>query len=70
LSGCGSAGKSRTADLKLGALDITLSGASHGSVKVERSVAAQVSGASKLTYSGMPQFTKRDTSGASTVEPA
>ncbi len=58
------------ADLHLQDLDITLSGASHGSVKVERTVAAQVSGASKLTYTGTPQFTKRDTSGASAIQPA
>jgi Putative auto-transporter adhesin, head GIN domain len=58
------------ADLDLQALDITLSGASHGSVQVEQTIAAQVSGASKLTYKGTPRFTKRDTSGASSIQPA
>jgi hypothetical protein len=57
-------------DLDLQDLDITLSGASHGSVHVQRTIAAQVSGASKLAYTGTPQFTKRDTSGASSIEPA
>jgi hypothetical protein len=37
------------ADLDLEDLDITLSGASHGSVQVDRTIAAQVSGASTLT---------------------
>jgi hypothetical protein len=58
------------ADLHLQDLNITLSGASHGSVQVDRTIAAQVSGASKLTYKGTPQFTKRDTSGASSIQPA
>jgi hypothetical protein len=57
-------------DLHLQALDITLSGASHASVQVDRTIAAQVSGASELTYKGTPQFTKRDTSGASSIQPA
>jgi putative autotransporter adhesin-like protein len=56
--------------LKLEDLDITLSGASHGSVQVDRTIAAQVSGASTLTYTGTPQFIKRDTSGASSIQPA
>jgi hypothetical protein len=51
-------------------LDITLSGASRGNVRVDRAIAAQVSGASTLTYTGTPQFTKRDTSGASSIQPA
>lgn len=58
------------ADLQLQDLDITLSGASHGSVQADRTIAAQVSGASKLAYKGTPQFTKRDTSGASSIQPA
>jgi hypothetical protein len=29
-----------------------------------------VSGASKLTYKGTPQFTKRDTSDGSSIQPA
>ena len=58
------------ADLELEELDITLSGASHGTVQVERTIAAQASGASTLTYTGTPRFTRRDTSGASSIEPA
>jgi Putative auto-transporter adhesin, head GIN domain len=58
------------ADLDLQELDITLSGASHGRVQVERTIAAQASGASTLTYTGTPRFTNRDASGASTIQPA
>jgi hypothetical protein len=57
------------ADLHLQDLDIRLSGASHGNVNVTGTIAAQVSGASKLTYTGTPQFTKRDTSGGSSIQP-
>ena len=58
------------ADLQLRDLDIKLSGASHGSVNVTGTITAQVSGASKLTYTGTPQFTKRDTSGGSSIQAA
>ena len=58
------------ADLHLRDLDIQLSGASRGSVKVTGTIAAQVSGASNLTYQGTPQFTKRDTSGGSSIQAA
>jgi hypothetical protein len=58
------------ADLRLRDLDIQLSGASRGSVNVTGTIAAQVSGASKLTYTGTPQFTKRDTSGGSSIQAA
>jgi uncharacterized protein YbjQ (UPF0145 family) len=49
-------------------LDIQLSGASHANVRVDQTIAAQVSGASCLTYQGTPRSTKRDTSGASTIQ--
>jgi Putative auto-transporter adhesin, head GIN domain len=58
------------ADLHLRDLDIKLSGASRSSVNVTGTIAAQVSGASKLTYAGTPQFTKRDTSGGSSIQAA
>ena len=58
------------ADLHLQNLDIKLSGASRGSVNVTGTITAQVSGASKLTYAGTPQFTKRDTSGGSSIQAA
>ena len=58
------------ADLSLHDLDVQLSGASHASVQVDQTIAAQLSGASTMTYKGNPQFTKRDTSGASTIQPA
>jgi Putative auto-transporter adhesin, head GIN domain len=58
------------ADLHLQNLDIKLSGASHGNVNVTGTITAQVSGASKLTYAGTPQFAKRDTSGGSSIQAA
>lgn len=58
------------ADLHLRDLDIQLSGASRGSVNVTGTITAQVSGASKLSYAGTPQFTKRDTSGGSSIQAA
>jgi hypothetical protein len=58
------------ADLSLHDLDIQLSGASHANVQVDQTIAAQLSGASGLTYKGTPRFTKQDTSGASTIQPA
>jgi Putative auto-transporter adhesin, head GIN domain len=71
LSAAGSGASSlELAGLLVHDLDITLSGASHGTVQVDRTIAAQVSGASKLTYRGTPQFTRRDTSGASSIQAA
>jgi hypothetical protein len=58
------------AELRLQDLDVKLSGASHGSVQVDQTITAQVSGASNLTYKGTPQFTKRDTSGGSSIQAA
>ena len=54
--------------LRLHDLDVQLSGASHADVQVDGTIAAQLSGASVLTYRGNPQFTKRETSGASTIQ--
>jgi Putative auto-transporter adhesin, head GIN domain len=58
------------AALSLQHLDIRLSGASRANVKADQTIAAQLSGASRLTYKGSPRFTKRDSSGASTIKPA
>lgn len=58
------------AALRLHDLDIQLSGASHADVQADRTIAAQLSGASQLTYHGSPRFTKREASGASTIQPA
>jgi Putative auto-transporter adhesin, head GIN domain/Fibronectin type III domain len=58
------------AALSLQHLDIRLSGASRANVKADQTIAAQLSGASRLTFKGSPRFTKRDTSGASTIKPA
>jgi hypothetical protein len=58
------------AELSLQHLDIQLSGASHANVQADKTIAAQLSGASGLTYTGTAQFTKQDTSGASTIQPA
>lgn len=70
LSAAGSgASNLELASLRVQDLTIALSGASHGSVQVDRTIAAQVSGASKLTYAGTARFTKRDTSGASSIQP-
>jgi Putative auto-transporter adhesin, head GIN domain len=57
-------------ELSVHDLDIQLSGASHANVWADQTIAAQLSGASSLTYKGTPRFTKRDTSGASTIQPA
>ena len=51
-------------------LDIQLSGASRADVQTDGTIAVQLSGASQLTYRGTPSFTRRDTSGASTIQPA
>ena len=51
-------------------LDIQLSGASRADVQSDGTIAAQLSGASRLTYRGTPEFTRRDISGASTIRPA
>jgi Putative auto-transporter adhesin, head GIN domain len=58
------------AELSLQHLDIHLSGGSHANVQADQTIAAQLSGASHLTYKGAPRFTKQDTSGASTIKPA
>jgi Putative auto-transporter adhesin, head GIN domain len=58
------------AELSLQHLDIQLSGASQANVQADKTIAAQLSGASGLTYIGTPRFTKQDTSGASTIQPA
>ena len=56
------------AELRLHDLDVQLSGASHAEVQVDDTVAADLSGASVLTYRGNPRFIKRETSGASTIQ--
>jgi Putative auto-transporter adhesin, head GIN domain len=55
-------------NLRVHDLDISLSGASRGTVQADRTIAAEVSGASHLTCRGTPRFTKRISSGASTIE--
>ncbi len=55
-------------DLHMGTLAINLSGASQAEVSVQDTIAAELSGASHLTYSGRPRFTKQDTSGASIIQ--
>jgi len=39
-------------------------------VQADQTIAAQLSGASRLTYKGTPRFTKQDTSGSSTIQSA
>ncbi len=58
------------ADLSIGELTIDLSGASHAAVTVRTSLSAGASGASNLIYSGSPEITRSDTSGASSIQPA
>lgn len=58
------------AGLRLHDLDIQLSGASHANVQADRTIAAQLSGASHLIYTGSPRFTRREASGASAIRPA
>lgn len=55
------------ADLTVGRLDATLSGASNAVVTVSDTVAAQASGASVLRYRGSPRVTRSQTSGTSSV---
>jgi hypothetical protein len=54
-------------DLHVGTLSINLSGASQAQVSVQDTIAADLSGASQLTYRGHPRFTKQLTSGASII---
>ena len=56
-------------DLQARDLEITLSGATQATLSVSDTISADLSGASQLHYMGSPQFTKKDLSGASTVEP-
>jgi Putative auto-transporter adhesin, head GIN domain len=55
---------------QIGSLSVSLSGASQASVSVTDTIAAELSGASILTYRGDPTFTRRKTSGTSVIEPA
>jgi hypothetical protein len=54
-------------DLSIVSLTIDLSGASHGEVNVTGTISAGVSGASNLTCSGTPAFTRSDVSGGSAI---
>ena len=55
-------------ELNVGDLTVELSGASDASVTVSNTISAEVSGASTLKYGGNPRFTRRDVSGASSIE--
>jgi Putative auto-transporter adhesin, head GIN domain len=57
-------------EFQIGSLSVSLSGASQASVSVTDTIAADLSGASILTYRGDPTFTRRKTSGTSVIEPA
>ncbi len=56
--------------LKVGDLTIDLSGASSATVYVTGKISAGASGDSALRYTGNPTFTRKDVSGASTIQPA
>jgi hypothetical protein len=55
------------ADLTVRQLDATLSGASHATVTVTGTLAAQATGASVLRYRGNPSVTRSQTSGMSSI---
>ncbi|HKY48686.1 MAG TPA: head GIN domain-containing protein [Acidimicrobiia bacterium] len=55
-------------DLEVGALIVSLSGASSAEVNVTDSIEASVSGASSLRYRGDPDVTSFDVSGASSID--
>jgi hypothetical protein len=55
-------------DLTAAVMDIGLSGASSGDVRVDEELAFDLSGASDLTYAGDPEITSQQVSGASSVE--
>ncbi len=63
------AGTSRLllADLAVRNLDAVLSGASHATVTVSDTLAAQATGASALRYRGTPNITREQASGASSI---
>jgi hypothetical protein len=54
-------------DLSLDSLTVDLSGASNAAVGVTGTISASASGASNLTYSGTPTFTRKDVSGGSAI---
>jgi hypothetical protein len=66
VSGSG-AGHIEAPGLRIGALNIDLSGATSARVGVSDSIAATLSGASTLMYSGNPRIVHRELSGASTM---
>lgn len=54
-------------DLAVRNLDAVLSGASHATVTVSDTLAAQTTGAAVLRYRGSPNITRKQTSGASSI---
>ncbi|MBV9031811.1 MAG: DUF2807 domain-containing protein [Pseudonocardiales bacterium] len=61
------AGRVPSADLTVRHLDATLSGASHATVAVTDTLAAQTAGVSVLRYRGTPVVTRSQTSGMSSI---
>lgn len=55
--------------LEVDKLTVALSGSSSATISVTGTISAEVSGASSLRYRGHPRFTKKDISGASSIEP-
>jgi Putative auto-transporter adhesin, head GIN domain len=66
LSGAGTSRLLLT-DLAVRNLDVVLSGASHATVTVNDTLAAQTNGASALRYRGNPNITREQSSGASSI---
>ena len=66
LSGAGTS-RLLLADLAVQNLEVVLSGASHATVTVNDTLAAQTTGASALRYRGTPNITRQQTSGVSSI---
>jgi len=58
------------ADLTVGELEVSLSGASSGEVTVTDTLAVELAGASSLVYAGSPEVTDQDVTQASSLAPA
>ena len=66
LSGAGTS-RLLLADLAVQNLEVVLSGASHATVTVNDTLAAQTTGVSALRYRGTPNITRQQTSGVSSI---
>ena len=58
----------KLADLEVGSASVTLSGASNGTINLDGSLDAKLSGSSRLVYIGEPVLGTIDITGASTLK--